>query len=126
MDHLVFLRNVILKAMVIFVIVNLVFLWADPISDLGRLSAYNAIFPGRVRLPFGEDFERSYNISILQLDAMFASHELSDGAKPADEYRVLLVGDSSVWGFLLDPDETISARLNKLGLVAVDGRRVRA
>jgi len=126
MDHLVFLRNVILKALALFVIVNLVFLWADPISDLGRLSAYNVIFPGRVRLPFGEDFKRSYNISILQLDAMFASHELSDGAKPADEYRVLLVGDSSVWGFLLGPDETISARLNKLDLVATDGRRVRA
>lgn len=125
-SHRVFLRNVILKALALFVIVNLVFLWADPISDLGRLSAYNVIFPGRVRLPFGEDFERSYNISILQLDAMFASHELSDGAKPADEYRVLLVGDSSVWGFLLGPDETISAQLNKLDLVAVDGRRVRA
>ncbi len=125
-NHYAFLRNVILKALVLFVIVNLVFLWADPISDLGRLSAYNVIFPGRVRLPFGEDFERSYNISILQLDAMFASHELSDGAKPADEYRVLLVGDSSVWGFLLGPDETVSAQLNKLDLVAVDGRRVRA
>jgi len=124
--HLTFLRNVILKALALFVIVNLVFLWADPISDLGGLSAYNIIFPGRVRLPFGEDFERSYNISILQLDAMFASHELSDGAKPADEYRVLLVGDSSVWGFLLGPDETISAQLNKLGLAAADGRRVRA
>lgn len=124
--HLAFLRNVILKALALFVIINLAFLWADPISDLGRLSAYNVIFPGRVRLPFGEDFERSYNISILQLNAMLASHELSDGAKPADEYRVLLVGDSSVWGFLLGPDETVSAQLNKLDLVAVDGRRVRA
>ena len=34
---------------------------------------------------------------------MFASHELSASAKPADEYRVLLIGNSSTWGFLLPP-----------------------
>ena len=122
----VFLRKVILKALLLFVFLNLVFLWMNPLPALGRISVYNSILPGRTRLPFGEDSERSYNISILQLDAMQRSHEISDGEKPKDEYRVLLVGDSSVWGFLLPPEETISAQINQLDLTMKDGRRVRA
>jgi hypothetical protein len=121
-----FVRNVLLKALIFFGVLNLVFLWSNPLPSLGRISAYNSILPGRVRLPFGEDSERSYNISILQLEAMQNSHEISTGEKPVDEYRVLLVGDSSVWGFLLNPDETISAQINQLNLVTEDDRRIRA
>ncbi len=43
---------------------------------------------------------------------MFASHEISAGAKPADEFRVILIGDSSTWGFLLPADQTLAAYLN--------------
>ena len=93
-DKRTFVINVLLKTLILFVILNLVFLWTDPLSTLGRISGYNSIFPGRKRLPFGEDSERSYNISILQLEAMLASHELSDKDKPEDDFRVLLVGDS--------------------------------
>lgn len=122
----VFARNVLLKALALFVLLNLVFLWTKPLPALGRISAYNSILPGRVRLPFGEDSERSYNISILQLEAMQNSHEISSGERPEDEFRVLLIGDSSVWGFLLKPEETISAQINQLGLMTDDGRRIRA
>lgn len=122
----VFARNVVLKALILFGLLNLVFLWANPLPSFGRTSAYNSIFPGRKRLPFGEDSERSYNISILQLEAMQVSHEINDGEKPKDEYRILLVGDSSVWGFLLHPGETISAQINELNLMTKDGQRVRA
>lgn len=121
-----FARNVLLKALILFGILNLVFLWTKPLPTLGRISAYNSILPGRTRLPFGEDSERSYNISILQLEAMQTSHEINDGEKPKDEYRVLLVGDSSVWGFLLHPGETIGAQINGLNLMTKDGQRVRA
>ena len=111
-----FLRNVLLKALILFLLLNLGFAWTDPLQELGRFSLYNGLFPGRARLPFGEDFERSYNLSILQMEAMFASHEIAAGRKPSDEFRVLLLGDSSVWGFLLAPDQTISAMLNKQNL----------
>jgi hypothetical protein len=107
-----FLRNVILKAILLLGILSLGFAWIDPVQALGRVSLYNHLFPGRLRLPFGEDFEKSYNISILQMDAMFASHEISASDKPEDELRVLLLGDSSVWGFLLNSDQTLSAALN--------------
>ena len=124
-DKRTFVINVLLKTLILFVILNLVFLWTDPLSTLGRISGYNSVFPGRKRLPFGEDSERSYNISILQLEAMLASHELSDKDKPEDDFRVLLVGDSSIWGFLLYPDQTISGQINELNLVTNEGRRVR-
>jgi len=117
-----FLRNVLLKALLLLVIFSLGFAWMDPLQGMGQISLYNNLFPGRLRLPFGEDFEKSYNISILQLEAMFASHEIraletSAGDKPQDEFRVLLLGDSSVWGFLLDPDQTLSAAFNDMAYI---------
>jgi hypothetical protein len=115
-----------LKTLVLFALLNLVFLWANPLPALGRISAYNSVLPGRARLPFGEDPERSYNISILQLEAMQNSHEISGGDKPEDEFRLLLIGDSSVWGFLLKPEETISGQINQLNLLTGDGRHIRA
>ena len=62
---------------------------------------------------------------MLNLDAMFASHEIASGPKPAGEYRVLLIGDSSTWGWLLKPGETL-AQINRAHLQAADGRTVRA
>lgn len=120
-----FLRGVLFKALLLFVLINLVFLLVMPVDQLGRLSAYNFIFPGRPRLPFGERPDRAYNLSLLQLEAMFASHELAGAHKLPDEYRVFLLGDSNTWGFLLRNDETLAAALNDLALTTPDGRRLR-
>jgi hypothetical protein len=54
---------------------------------------------------------------------MLASHVIAR-PKAADEYRVLLIGDSSAWGWLLKPSDTLAAQLNALGLKRADGRRV--
>ena len=121
-----FARNVLVKALLLFVIANLLFAASDPLPALGRLSAYNRLFPGRKRLPYSDDPQRAYSLSLFQLDAMFASHELEAGPKPPGEYRLLLIGDSSTWGFLLKPDQTLSAYLNTAGLKTPDGRRIRA
>jgi hypothetical protein len=91
---------------------------------LGKLSLYNSIFPGRERFPFGETRE-SYNLSLFNLDAMFASHILAGTQKSPDEYRVLLIGDSSVWGTLLTPEQTLAGQLNKNRFRAC-GRTVQA
>ncbi len=112
------------KAAILFVLVNLVFAWLVPLSWLGRLSAYNWIYPGRLRLPFGEVPQRAYNLSLLQLEAMFASHELTGATKQANEFRVFLLGDSNTWGYLLRNDQTLAANLNQMGLVAPDGREM--
>jgi hypothetical protein len=107
-----FIRNVLLKALGLFIIFNLLYLAADPLSWLGRISAYNLLIPGRERLPFGENPAKSYNLSLYNLDAMLASLKLAGTPKPPGEYRVLLVGDSSVWGTLLGPQETLAGQLN--------------
>lgn len=117
--------RILVKALALFVVLNLLFALTNPLPALGRLSAYNALFPGRHRLPFGERPDVAYNLSLFQLDAMFASHEVA-APKSDGEYRVLLVGDSSVWGILLTPEQTLAGNLNADDLTMPDGRRVRA
>jgi len=119
-----FLRNVVLKALALFVIANVAVAAFDPLPVLGRMSAYNVLFPGRARLPYGENPDRAYNLSLFQLEAMFASHEVAR-PKVAGEYRVLLIGDSSVWGFLQRPEDTLAANINASYYAAGDGRQVR-
>jgi hypothetical protein len=120
-----FAGRVLFKSLVLFLIINLMFGLVDPIPFLGQLSVYNHLFPGRQRLPYGDNPSRAYNLSLFQLDAMFASHLLAAGPKPDDEFRVILIGDSSTWGYLLHPDQTISAHLNGAALETPDGRTVR-
>jgi hypothetical protein len=117
------LFGVLLKATLLFGLCNIAFLFLGGIP-LGRLSLYNSLFPGRERFPFGETRE-SYNLSLFDLDAMFASHVLAGTEKAPGEYRVLLIGDSSVWGTLLTPDQTLAGQLNSRALAAC-GKMVRA
>ncbi len=118
-----FLRNVVLKGLILFLAIDLAFMAINP-AWLGKVSLYNHLFPGRERFPFGEDSAQSYNLSLYNLDAMFASHVIAAGKKPADEFRVIVVGDSSTWGTLLHPQETLAGLLDKAGLSHC-GRTVR-
>lgn len=115
--------NIILKGLSLFIITSLLFAVWQP--KIGQISAYNGIFPGRERLPFGENSAKAYNLSLFDLDAMFASHVIDDDQTQEDEFRVLLIGDSSVWGILLKPEETLAGRLNSANLSAC-GKNVRA
>jgi hypothetical protein len=118
-----FVFRVLLKAAALFGIVNLLFALTNPLPLIGRLSIYNILVPGRERLPYGEQPE-AYNLSLDSVDAMFASHEISR-SKPDDEYRILIAGDSSVWGILLRPEEMLSAQINNANLI-LDHRQARA
>ena len=120
-----FFRNIILKALVLFVILNIIFAQSDPLPAIGRISAYNSLFPGRTRLPYGDLPELAYNMSLFQLDAMFASHEIVGKEKSNDEYRVIVIGDSATWGFLLKPEETMAANINASRYTTDDGRHVK-
>lgn len=110
-----FLRNVLFKGIIIFVILSLA-IGAIPADVLGRVSIYNTLVPGRPRLPFGETPQRSYNLSLYNLEAMFAAHKISSRVNTVNETRVILLGDSSIWGTLLKPEETLAGRLNARGL----------
>jgi lysophospholipase L1-like esterase len=117
------LGRIALKALLLFVLLNVAFAAARPLDALGRLSLYNSLFPGRARLPYGERPADDYNLTLNNLSAMFAAHALAR-PKAADEFRVLLIGDSGTWGWFLRPEETLAGQLNNLGLRAADGRRV--
>ena len=100
--HRTYILRVLLKASLLLLAVTLLFGVVKPIPWLGKISAYNLVFPGRARLPFGEVPDKAYNLSLYQLDAMFAAHQVA-AEKAEDEYRIQTIGDSSIWGFLLPP-----------------------
>jgi hypothetical protein len=116
--------RIVLKAVLFFVAFCLlaVIFYTPPLSNI---SAYNIIVPGRERFPFGENPQEAYNLSLFDLTAMYKSLALDGQPKQPDEYRVFVIGDSSVWGTLLRPKETLSGQLNAAGLLAC-GKRVRA
>lgn len=116
--------RVLAKAAILFVGLNLLFATINPMPALGRISLYNTLLPGRQRLPYGDDPQRAYNLNLYSVEAMFASHVLAGAPKAADEYRVFVMGDSSVWGFLLENEDTLVAQLNAASLHTADGRRV--
>ena len=115
--------GVLVRVLALFVALNVLFALLNPAPALGKASLYNSVFPGRQRLPYGDDPARAYNLSLFDLNAMFASHELAM-PKPADEFRVLLIGDSSTWGWFLDNTDTLAGKLNDKAMQAGDGRKV--
>jgi len=91
-----FAGNVLIKGLLLFLIVNFGLASFDPLPGLGRWSAYNAVIPGRARLPYGDRPDRAYNLSLYQLEAMFASHEIAGAARLSihlEEQRVNVRGD---------------------------------
>jgi len=117
--------RVLLKALFLYVLANLAFAYFQP--PVGKLSVYNWLVSGRERMPYEREIEYylvSHTIPVYEdMDAMFSSHVVSR-PKQADEYRVMLVGDSSTWAFGLTPEENLTAQLNLLGLKTCDGKRV--
>jgi hypothetical protein len=115
--------RVVVKAALLFALVNAAFVILDPIPTIGGASVYNLLVPGRERLPYGTN-PATCQLTLDSLEAMFASHAVS-APKRADEFRLLLIGDSSTWGIQLHPDETMTAFINAAG-IDVGGRTVRA
>ncbi len=76
--------RVLVKALILFVLINVIFAWLDP--SLGTISAYNHVIPGRVRFPFGSATD-PYVVMVDNLDVMTASHTIS-APKRQGEYRV--------------------------------------
>lgn len=116
--------RVVIKAVLLFIALNAVYYVVQPMRLVNRLSVYNTLVPGRERLPFADYPDQSYNLSILNLDQMLASHVIAR-PKAADEFRVVMLGDSAVWGYLLEPAQTQAACLNRLDLRLADGRAVK-
>jgi hypothetical protein len=116
MANWVFLRNVLVKAVILFIVLNLIFAIVYPVNILGSISLYNHIIPGRMRLPFGENPNQSFNLSFYNVDAMMASHAITGANESSEILRIAILGDSSVWGILLKQSETLAGALNEMNL----------
>lgn len=117
------IARVLIFTLVLFLACNVIFALLNPLEALGRVSLYNTILPGRERLPYGEDAAKSHNLSTYNLPAMFASHVIMR-PKAADEFRVIVIGDSGTWGWLLNNDETLAGQINAQNLQTADGKRI--
>jgi hypothetical protein len=113
--------RLLIKVLLFFLILNILFILFAPY--VGNLSIYNRLIAGRLRFPFASG--RWIDSSMDELDAMFDSHVIAAGTKPPNEFRVVLLGDSSVWGELLTPDQTLSEQLNADHILC-NGRNVRS
>lgn len=119
-----FVLRVIVKSAVLFMLFNLVYAVAQPLDFIDSVSLYNSVIDGRERFPYADNPTEAYNISLDRLTAMFASHVVSDSGADDEIFRVFLIGDSSVWGWLLSPYETFSACLNREAHMTADNRRI--
>jgi hypothetical protein len=117
------ITRVLIITAVLFVICNVIFAALNPMEALGHISLYNGILPGRERLPYGKDSAKSYNLSTYNLSAMFASHIIAR-PKASDEFRVIIIGDSGTWGWLLDNKDTLAGQINAQNLTTANGKRV--
>ncbi len=122
----ILVRNVLIKGILLFLLLNFAIGLIPPGTHPRTISLYNVVFPGRTRLPFGENPAEAYNLSLYELEVMFSSHEINGNPKSPDEFRIILIGDSATWGTLLRPDETLSGVINQDELTTTDGRTVRA
>ena len=120
-----FIMRTVVKAVILFVLFNVIFAILNPMETLGRPSLYNHLLPGRQRLPYGEQIAESYNLSLTNIPAMFASHAISQ-PKAADEFRVIILGDSGIWGWFLENDDTLASQLNAANLLTDDGLQITA
>jgi hypothetical protein len=108
--------RILVKALCLFVSINILYALINP--QVSRVSGYNVAFPGRTRLPFGISGD-PYTVAVDDVDAIFSSHVISAG-KTSNEFRVALIGDSSIWGENLGAYEVISEQWNKLNIQCGD------
>jgi hypothetical protein len=112
--------RVLLKALGLFVLLNFLYVLIAP--QRGSVSGYNLLFPGRTRLPFGVAGD-PYSVTVDDVDSMFSSHLIA-APRAQNEYRVVLIGDSSVWGEGLGAYQVISEQWNHMG-VECGGKTIR-
>ncbi len=105
--------RVLLKGVLLFLLFEYALVWLFPTA--GFVNVYAALNMKRQRFPLSTASPADDAQDLGNLDAMFASHVVSNPKAP-DEFRVMVLGDSAVWGLQLAPEQTLPAQLDSLGL----------
>src|SRR5215471_20453916 len=109
------------KAVILAIVFNVVCV-AVQVNVIGAVTRFNTwwlVGHGRARLAYPSDFQDGQ----LPVEALIGAHSLAYAPKAADEYRVLVLGESGIagWG-LADPD-TFTAQLTARNLT-IGGKRL--
>jgi len=104
--------RILIKAALLFVVFNYAFSFV-PDSVLWRVSLFNIALPGEPRFP------KEGN-----LDFIFNMHEIASSPRRANEYKVIALGDSSVWGYSLEPNETFAGIINASKMSTCKGQPI--
>lgn len=102
-----------IKGILLFLIFELALFSLNP--NLGIINIYAVLGLERQRFPISTVDPLDATLDVNNLDAMVASHIISQPKAP-DEYRVMVLGDSAVWGLTLSLDQTLPSQINALGL----------
>ncbi len=106
--------RVLLKGFIAFLIMEYALVWLVP--DLRPLNVYAALQMKRERLPLSTRSPIDDAQDVGNLDAMLASHVVSEPKGP-HEFRVIVLGDSAAWGLQLRPEQTLPGQLDALSLM---------
>lgn len=117
---------VLLKALMLFVILNLLFALIDPNAGIFLLYGKRKLsrFPQMWVPTVHNDGSVSYDrLLSSNMDLLFASHRYTRAKQPG-EFRVAIFGDSATWGTALHTYETMAEQVTALNLKTCDGRRI--
>lgn len=109
--------RVLVKGLLLFLVLEFALVWLLP--GLTPPNVYAALNMKRERFPLSTSSPVDDAQDLGNLDAMFAAHVVSNPKAP-NEFRVLVLGDSAVWGLQLPVDQTLPTKLNDLGLQCGD------
>jgi lysophospholipase L1-like esterase len=105
--------RVLLKGILAFLLLECVVLVAP--FPLESLSTFRLLHVERERFPLSTVPPVDEALDVGDLGAMFASHVVSR-PRGASEFRVFVLGDSTVWGLQLSADQVLPGQLNNLAL----------
>ena len=109
------------KGLSLFLLLELIFVSSQPF--LGGWTFYDAS-QKRQRLATSTHPPEDAALEVGDLETLLASHIVSEPKAPR-EFRVLILGDSATWGFLLEPHESLSEQLNAMQLKTCGGQSLR-
>src|SRR5574341_1698283 len=120
-DLKAFIR-VFVKALFIVALINGILLWAhiNPVRALVNLNTWDLLGRSRARLAYPSDFQNGQ----LPLESLLGAHAISD-TKNAEEYRVVLLGESGIAGWGLPDEDTLAAQLTETN-IRIQGKRLAA
>jgi hypothetical protein len=115
--------RVLVKALILLLILNIVCLATqfDPVAALTRLNLWWLVGHGRERLIYPSDLSNGQ----LPVESLLSTHTLAYTPKAADEYRVIVLGESGIAGWGLHDPDTFVGQLNAQNLT-VEGKRLKA